>query len=109
MAKVLTGLNGKLKMVDSIDVTIFDETITVVSGTPSGDKEIQGPVSAGASITLPDSKTYEGQELEIWLNNIRLEDVLDYNFEGTIPRTQFSLTFDLVVGDKIRLRIDRGA
>jgi len=109
MAKFLRLVNGVPRMVDeSASPTIYDESIDVVSGTP-GAGEIQGPVSAGTPVTLPSSKTYDSEELEVWLNNVRLEVVADYNYEGSTPRTQVSFTFNLEVGDVVRFRIDRGA
>lgn len=109
MAKKLALVNGIARMVDeSASPTIYDESLTVVeSGAGAG--EINGPISAGTNVTLPSSKIYEDDELEIYINGQRIEAVFDYNYIGTIPRTQISLTFDLEVGDIIRFRIDRGA
>lgn len=64
------------------------------------------PVSSGTPITLPNSGTYNGDELEVYLNNIRQEDVLDYNWVGSAPRTQVSFTKDLITGDVLRFRKD---
>ncbi len=63
--------------------TIYDKSLTVVSGTP-GSYEIQGPVTAGTAITLPDSQTYNSSELIVNL-----------------------LTFDLEVGDRLDFRVYR--
>ena len=111
MGKFLTIVNGRPQMqeVPSGDATtIYDESLLVVSGTP-GAGEIQGPITTGTSITLPSSQTYEDDELEVYFNGQRIESVYDYNYVGTIPRTQISMTFDLEIGDIIRFRIDRGA
>ena len=89
-------------------VTIYDEGLDVVSGSP-GAGEIQGPITTGTPVTLPSGKTYTANELKPILNGIPLEDVLDYNFVGSPPRTQVSFTFDLVIGDRIRFRIDTSA
>lgn len=85
--------------------TIYDETLEVVS-SGAGAGEINGPITSGTSITLPSSKTYTGDELEIYLNGDRLVPVFDYSYDSS---TQVSFTFELVVGDIIRFRIDRGA
>lgn len=82
---------------------IYDQTLTVVASSP-GPNEILGPVPAGNNVTLPASGTYDGQELEIYVNGVTLDDVLDFNFVGTPPRTQVQFTFDLEVGDKVRFR-----
>jgi len=111
MGRVLRIINGIPRQVDESggsSVTIYDESLTVVSGTP-GAGEIQGPISAGTPITLPDSQTYTSEELEVRLNNIRGDVVSDYNYEGSGDRTQISFTFEVVVGDIIRFRIDRAA
>jgi hypothetical protein len=90
--------------------TIYDEYLTVVSSGASGDHEINvADAEAGDSITLPLSGTYEGDELEIYYNNTRLEDVVDYNWVGSGTRTQISLTFNAKTGDRIRFRVDRNA
>jgi len=88
--------------------TIFDESLVVVaSGAGAG--EINGPITTGTPITLPAAQTYEDDELEIYLNNVRIDSTYDYNHEGTVPRTQISFTFDIIVGDVIRFRVDRVA
>lgn len=83
--------------------TIYDQTITIVASNP-GTNELVGPIPAGTNITLPGSATYDGQELEIYVNGVVLDDILDFNFVGSPPRTQVQFTFDLEIGDKIRFR-----
>jgi len=109
MAKFLRISDGVARQFsENSSPAIYEETLLVVSGSP-GAGEIMGPISASTPITLPGSQTYDSLELEVYVNNERLDDVFDYNFEGSPPRTQVSLTFDLEVGDYIRFRIDRGA
>ena len=79
----------------------------VESGAGAG--EINGPITTGTPITLPSSQTYESDELEVYINGMRVESLIDYNYVGSIPRTQVSFTFDIIVGDIIRFRIDRSA
>jgi hypothetical protein len=87
-------------------VTIYDQSLTVVSsGAVSG--QINGPVLAGTSVTLPAAQTYTAGELQIYLNGDRLEPTFDYTYVGSPPRTQVQFTFDLAVGDRIDFRIDR--
>lgn len=110
MAKKLALINGIPKMTDeSASPAIYDDYIDIVSSGASGENELNGPISAGVSITLPNSGTYEADELEIWLGGQRLEDVLDYTYVGSGTRTQVAFTFDLEVGDRIRFRVDRAA
>lgn len=104
MGKFLRIINGVPRGVDeSGSPTIYDKTISVVASAP-GENQLVGPISAGTNIALPDSKTYSGDELQIYLNGIRLDDVLDYNHASS---TQIAFTFELVAGDLIRFYIDR--
>ena len=58
MAKKLALVNGIPRMVDeSASPAIYDETLTVVS-SGAGAGEVNGPITAGSPVTLPDSKTY---------------------------------------------------
>ena len=78
--------------------SIYDQYIDVAS-----------PISTGTAVTLPNSGSYTSSELEVYLNGIRIDNVLDFNYVGSGTRTQISFTFDLIVNDRIRFRIDRGA
>lgn len=96
MAK-LALVNGFARMaVEAGAPTIYDQESTIGS-----------TLTTGSSLTLPASQTYTADELEVYINNIRLTRVADYNFVGSAPRSQVNFTFDLVVGDKVRFRIDR--
>lgn len=84
---------------------IYDESLAVVASNPSS-SQIIGPVSTGTLIALPMGETYVAEELEVYLNGSRCEDVVDFNFSSS---TQIAFTFDLVIGDRIRFRKDRPA
>ena len=85
--------------------TIYDETLEVVaSGAGAG--QINGPISAGTPVTLPEGRTYTGEELEVYLGTDRLNTVYDYTHNSS---TTVAFTFELKAGDVIRFRIDRGA
>lgn len=99
MAKKLQLVNGVPRMRDEQATQIYDET-TVIGA---------GGVTTGSPVTLPNSETYEDEELWVFLNGQTLEAVTDYNYEGTIPRTDVSFTFDLVEGDAVRFRKERPA
>jgi hypothetical protein len=106
MAKKLALVLGIPRMVDeSASPTIYDQTLKVVVASP-GAGEILGPITAGTPITLPLGKTYTSDELEVYLAGDRMKAVFDYNFNST---TTVTFTFQLLVGDVIRFRIDRGA
>ena len=111
MAKKLTLVNGIPRMVDeSASPAIYDEYIDIVISGASGDNQLNGPISAGVGVSLPDSGTYESHELEVYLSGQRLEDIIDYAYVGPSgTRTDVAFTFDLEVGDRIRFRVDRGA
>lgn len=84
-------------------VAIYDETIEIVSGA-AGAGQLTGPINAGTPVTLPNSKTYTGDELEVYLDGNRLVKLLDYTFNST---TTVAFTFKLQPDDIIRFRIDR--
>lgn len=104
MAKFTRIVNGVLRSFEeSGSPTIYDRTISIVaSGAVSPD--LNGPVTSGTNITLPSGQTYTGDELQVYLNGLRLDDVLDYN---TTSSTQIQMTFNLEAGDKLRFYIDR--
>jgi hypothetical protein len=105
MAK-LELVNGLPRMTAEASApTIYDETLVVVaSGAGAG--EINGPITAGIPVTLPSSKTYTADELEVYLNSDRLISVFDYNHDSS---TTVTFTFEIVVSDVIRFRIDRSS
>lgn len=105
MGKFLQLSNGIAKSFDeSGSPAIYDETIEIVEFSP-GANQLTGPISAGTGITLPNSQTYTGDELQVFLNGSRLDDVIDYNHTSS---TQVEFLFNLEVGDLIRFYIDRG-
>lgn len=107
--KALTVVNGlpRMEPIDASLPTIYDEVLEVVSGTPANSNEVQGPVSAGTPVTLPNSGDYTGLELEIDLNGQDLVAVRDFNYVGSGTKTQVSFTFELVVTDELRFRKTR--
>jgi len=108
MARVLSIVNGVARGItisSGSPSTIYDESLLVVSGVAGVGEISESNATTGTPITLPNGKTYEGLELEVWLNGQRMEDAIDYNFVGIIPRTQVSFTFNLLAGDVIRFRI----
>lgn len=100
MAKFLRLNAGVLRSFDEAGSTaIYDENSTIGGGG----------LTTGVALTLPSSQTYDSSELEVYLNNVRLTPILDYNYVGgSPPRTQVSFTFDLLANEVVRFRIDRG-
>lgn len=109
MGRFLRLVNGVARSFDESGTpTIYDERLTIVAGAPANSNEMTGPVNAGVNVTLPDSGSYTGLELQIYLNGDRLESVADYAYVGgSPPRTQVQFTFGLVVGDAIDFVIQR--
>lgn len=106
MGKFLRLSGGIPKSFDeSGSPTIYDMSLEVVS-SGAGPNQINGPIIAGTNISLPNSQTYTGDELQVFLNGIRLDNVLDYNH---VSSTQISFLFNLEVTDIIRFYIDRSA
>ena len=99
-------VNGVLRSFqESNSLTIYDQPLLVVaSGATTG--QVNGPITTGSPVTLPLGKTYTAYELEVYLNGQRLEDSIDYAFNSS---TTVVFTFDIIVGDLIRFRIDRPA
>lgn len=117
MGIAIVGVNGIPRLQNVSDLpTIYEDTLTVVSGSP-GSGEIQTNdtdsngdpvVNTGTSITLPNSQTYSGDELNVFLNGKNMTHLIDYNFVGAGPnRTQISFTFDLFVDDIVKFKIER--
>lgn len=100
MAKKLALVSGIPRMVDeSASPAIYDESVVLVSN-----------VNAGVNYTLPNSGSYSGDELEVYLDGQVLDSGSDFNFVGAGPtRTQVAFTFNLIIGDNIRFRKIRGA
>lgn len=92
MSKVLRLINGIPRFQD-FGVSIVNEQLTV-----------GGTVTAGTNVTVPNSGTYTGAELEVFLNGQRLNVVEDFNYAGSPPRTQVTFVFDLVAGDLVLFR-----
>lgn len=99
MARFVRIVNGVPRSFDESGTpTIYDEVINVGS-----------TITTGTSVTLPASGTYNSAELEVYLNGQRLAVTEDYTYVGSPARTQVQFTFDLLAGDKVRFRVDRGA
>jgi len=107
VAKFLRLSNGVPRSFnESSSISIYDQSLTVVA-SGAGANQINGPVTAGVSVTLPGGQTFTSAELQIYLNGDRLEPIFDYAYVGSPPRTQVQFTFSLEVGDRIDFRIDR--
>lgn len=99
MARFLRISGGVARSFDEgSSPTIYDQDIAIGS-----------TITAGTTVTLPASGTYDSAELEVYLNGIRADVILDYNYVGSPPRTGVQFTFDLLAGDVVRFRVDRGA
>lgn len=98
MGRFLRLSSGVLRSFDEASTaTIYDEVLSIGS-----------TITTGTSITLPASGTYDSANLEVYLNGQRLAVTEDYTYVGIAPRTQIQVTFDLLSGDDIRFRVDRG-
>jgi len=98
MGNFLRLVNGVMRSYsESSSTAIYDQATDVAS-----------PISSGMSITLPASQTYTGAELNVYLNGVKMEPTVDYTYVGSPLRTQVQMTFDLVIGDRLRFIITRG-
>jgi hypothetical protein len=109
MANFLRISNGVARSFpESSSSTIYDQSLSVLASGASGPNQINGPIITGTNVTLPASGTYNGAELQIYINGNRAEPIFDYSYVGAGPsRTQVQFTFDLIAGDRIDFRIDR--
>jgi hypothetical protein len=96
MAKVLTYSLGIPRLRDEGSSYTY-EGVYVASGT----------ITSGTPISLPSSETYVGNELIVELNGVGMEVTSDYDYVGSGNRTQISMTFDLVIGDRLKFRKEK--
>lgn len=107
MGQFLRLVNGVPRsFAESSSITIYDQSLTVVA-SGAGANQINGPVPAATSVTIPGSQTFTAAELQVYLNGDRLEPLFDYTYVGIVPRTQIQFTFQMEVGDRLDFRIDR--
>jgi hypothetical protein len=93
----------------------YEESLTVVAGSPADDNEITGPVSTSSTLTLPlDSRNSNAArtylvgngDIQLYLNGQLLTRGTDYSEDGT-PGTQSStvtILQELVVDDVLVFR-----
>lgn len=100
MGRFLRISNGVARSFDEATApSIYDQTVT-----------LGATLTTGTAYTIPSSQTYTSEELEVYLNGIRLDSLIDFNYVGgSPPRTQITFTFDLLSGDILRFRIDRNS
>lgn len=99
MGRFLRLVNGIPRQADESSASvIYDESVDLV-----------GTLTTGTNYTLPNSGSYTGEELEVFLDGQTLDSGSDFNFVGAGPtRTQVVFTFDLLAGDRLRFRKVRG-
>jgi hypothetical protein len=97
MATFTSIVNGVLRSSNASGLpSIYDQTIAVGS-----------TITTGTAVTLPSAQTYTSSELTVELNTVVLEPGVDFNYVGSGARTQITLTFDLISGDRLRFQILR--
>ena len=100
-----------------LDENAYSEVLDVISGTAANDNEIQGPVTSGTMLTLPnDSRDSDSPELylvgdgilKLFLNGQLLNEGRDYNEVGNVGDTsnQVEILQQLEIGDVVTFRID---
>lgn len=105
----LSLVNGLPRMTqESSSITIQDNSFLVVTSGATGlYQKNEADCTSGTPISIM-GMSYSGDELEVYVNGQRAEDILDYNWYGSGTKTQITFTFDLKAGDRVRCRIDRG-
>jgi hypothetical protein len=97
MAKVLRIVSGIPTL-----VTVQDPLPAVYSQILTGQT-----ISSGTPVTLPASRTYNSSELGIYRNGQRLLLTTHYSYNGSVPRTQVTFTFNITSTDEILFEILR--
>jgi hypothetical protein len=107
-------------VLSNISDTNYEEHYEVVSGAPSNDDEIQGPILAGTNVTIPlDSRNSNSQaqytvgsgELGIYLNGVKLISGVDFTEVG-LPNdlsTEVQFSFDLIISDNLIFKLEPSA
>lgn len=95
----------------------YEEKIDIISGPPSNDNELTGPILSGTNIIIPtDSRNYDtvktytvgDGELEVYLNGIKLtlgDSWSEVGAPGTESNT-IQILENLEIGDVLVFRID---
>lgn len=116
--ELIEGLNITRGEISNILVqNAYDEKIDVISGTPSTDNEIQGPVSPGTIFVIPtDSRDSDNAQsyivgkavVELSLNGQKLQQDVDWQEVGALGSVSslVQIDIDLVIGDELGIRID---
>jgi len=60
-----------------------------------------GNITALTPISLPDAMTYEGDELQVYLNGVLQNVLIDYNYVGSGSKSEIAFLFDIQVTDRL--------
>lgn len=116
LTKAIKRLDDAIGGVEAaLEVEPYQEIITIISGSPSGDQEITGPVAASTTVKIPkNTRNANVQEtfvvgksdIEIFLGGVELIVGKDYTEIGTSGDDSFdvSFTFQLEVDDVLNFR-----
>lgn len=100
--KMVAGIPRQTASVQSYSTPYQTTLLVVASGATTG--QINGPITAGTAVTLPNSQTYSSTELLIALNGQLLAQTTDYTLTSS---TSVTFVNNLVVGDLIEFTIQR--
>lgn len=99
------------------DGNIYDEALSVVSGTPLNSYQIQGPITSGTVLQLPPDSRDTGSvqeyivgsgQLEVFLNGQYLQGGVDWLEVGTAGAlsSRIQIQQSIAIGDLIQFRVD---
>lgn len=98
-----TGATTAAAALQALAGAIYDQKLTIVASGATGN-QINGPVSAGTAVTLPNSGSYTASELQVYLNGqlLFIGTGNDWQTSGAGP-SYTALVFgdNLQVGDTI--------
>ena len=116
LTKSIKRLDDAVGQVEAaLDTKPYQEIITVISGSPSSDQQVTGPVTAGTVVKLPvntrdanvqETYTVGKADIELHLGGMQLVVGKDYTEIGTAGNASstFQFTFALAIGDVIDFR-----
>lgn len=116
LTKSIKRLDEAIAIIDnSLDKPHYEESLSVISGSPANSNEITGPITAATNITIPyNSRNSDIQEvyvvgdatLGVYLNGQRLTVGFDYTEVGSAGSLsdQIQIQIGLIIGDVLIFR-----
>jgi hypothetical protein len=103
--------------IDGLESQDYEEYVDVITGLPSNDNEIQGPITAPYVLEIPRDSSNQNiarpylvgtKQIEVYLNGVKLSLGQDWDEVGALGAESNEVEFlvDLEIGDVIQLRME---